>query len=418
MTIFTASRGVRSSRFCQRLRSTSFEPGVFRSTTRATRVSTSEMSNAPLVSSETLKPRSQSSLSSAAQRGCASGSPPVTQTYGVSWRRTSASISPNDRHSPPVNAYAVSQYWQRSGQPVSRTNTVGQPLNTASPWIEKKISVTLSRAAAGSCSAAAATATPLARQRRKPLRREPRGRRVRELPHHFLQRRARGVAIAELDLAIPDLQQRIGQLRGLRILLEHLAERRERVVELPAHVMRRAEPVLRVVRERDRRELHEKRLECPARLFVLARRDQIERRLIVLLVAARRPRRRCGGARSARRADSRRTQRWRRCRRRRLESARRRFERAQPLVDVDVELALTARTVLRFEAQRLELAAQRGRLAAQTLELVRKLDQALVLDDALDADQARLEILHAQRDGILARAQRAAAARYYRYAHG
>ena len=40
------------------------------------------------------------------------------------------------------------QYWQRSGQPVSRTNTVGQPVKQASPWIEKKISLTLSRAAA------------------------------------------------------------------------------------------------------------------------------------------------------------------------------------------------------------------------------------------------------------------------------
>jgi hypothetical protein len=34
------------------------------------------------------------------------------------------------------------------------------------------------------------------------LRREPRGRRVRELAHDFLQRRARGVAVAELDLAV------------------------------------------------------------------------------------------------------------------------------------------------------------------------------------------------------------------------
>ena len=119
------------------------------------------------------------------------------------------------RHSPPVNAYAVSQYWQRSGQPVRRTNTVGQPLNTASPWIEKKISVIFSRDAADSCSAAAAmvSARRLLRQAVEPLRREPRGRRVGELAHDFLQRRARRVAIAELDLAVADLEQRVGHLR-------------------------------------------------------------------------------------------------------------------------------------------------------------------------------------------------------------
>jgi len=35
----------------------------------------------------------------------------------------------------------VSQYWQRSGQPVRRTNTVGQPAVSASPCREWKISV-------------------------------------------------------------------------------------------------------------------------------------------------------------------------------------------------------------------------------------------------------------------------------------
>src|SRR5262245_5341532 len=384
MTIFTASCGVSSSRFSQRLRSSSFDPGVFKSTTRATRVSTSEMSSAPLVSSETLKPRSQSSVSSAAQRGCASGSPPVTQTYDVPWRRTSASISANVRHSPPVNAYAVSQYWQRSGQPVSRTNTVGQPLNTASPWIEKKISVTLSRAAAGSCSAAAATAGPLSRQGGQSLRREPCRRRVGELAHDFLKRRARGVAVAELDLAVANLQQRIGQLRRLRILLEDFAKRGQRVLELAAHVVRLGEPVLRVVRERARRELREELLERPSGLGILALRDQIERCLVVLLVATRGPRhgRPLHTGRRAlpcRRAKRRRLRRW-------LERARPRLlERLQSTVDVDVELALPAVAVLRFEPQRLELAAQRGRLATQALDLARELDQALVLDDALDA---------------------------------
>src|SRR6185436_5870338 len=50
------------------------------------------------------------------------------------------------RHSPPWNAYAVSQNWQRSGQPVSRTNTVGKPTVSASPCSEWNISVIFSRA--------------------------------------------------------------------------------------------------------------------------------------------------------------------------------------------------------------------------------------------------------------------------------
>ena len=45
------------------------------------------------------------------------------------------------RCSPPLKAYSVSQYPQRSGQPVRRTNTVGWPTVLDSPWMEWKISV-------------------------------------------------------------------------------------------------------------------------------------------------------------------------------------------------------------------------------------------------------------------------------------
>src|SRR5689334_17034027 len=47
--------------------------------------------------------------------------------------------------SPPWKAYAVSQYWHRSGQPVSRTKTVGMPTLSASPCRERNISVILKR---------------------------------------------------------------------------------------------------------------------------------------------------------------------------------------------------------------------------------------------------------------------------------
>jgi hypothetical protein len=42
---------------------------------------------------------------------------------------------------PPEKAYSLSQYWQRSGQPVRRTKIVGRPTVFASPCKDKKISV-------------------------------------------------------------------------------------------------------------------------------------------------------------------------------------------------------------------------------------------------------------------------------------
>ena len=81
------------------------------------------------------------------QRFCASGSPPVTQTWRTPCFATSARIASRSHHVPPTKAYAVSQYWQRSGQPVRRTNTVRQPIASASPLIEWKISVMRRRSA-------------------------------------------------------------------------------------------------------------------------------------------------------------------------------------------------------------------------------------------------------------------------------
>jgi len=72
------------------------------------------------------------------------------------------------------------------------------------------------------------------REALEPLRREPRGRGVRELLHDVLQRRAGRRLIAELDLAVADLQQRVRQLRRLRVLLDHLAELGQRLAELAA----------------------------------------------------------------------------------------------------------------------------------------------------------------------------------------
>ena len=61
---------------------------------------------------------------------------PSRTRIGYPARGRAPRIASSSHHSPPVNAYAVSQYWQRSGQPVSRMNVVGIPAVSASPCRE------------------------------------------------------------------------------------------------------------------------------------------------------------------------------------------------------------------------------------------------------------------------------------------
>src|SRR3546814_16756493 len=67
------------------------------------------------------------------------------------------------RHCTLGKAKAVSQYWQRSGQPVRRTNTVGQPASRASPCSDRKISVMRSRSADAAAASAGAETAIMAR---------------------------------------------------------------------------------------------------------------------------------------------------------------------------------------------------------------------------------------------------------------
>jgi hypothetical protein len=71
------------------------------STMRETRVSTSVMSIAPEVSSETTYPASQSLRSRPITRFCDKGSPPVTQTWRTPCLATSARIASMSHHAPP-----------------------------------------------------------------------------------------------------------------------------------------------------------------------------------------------------------------------------------------------------------------------------------------------------------------------------
>jgi hypothetical protein len=86
------------------------DPGVLISMTTVTRGSTDDMSMAPLVSRETSKSASQSASSNLWQFGWARGSPPVTQISRVWYPEISPTIGSIPHHSPPSNAYAVSQY--------------------------------------------------------------------------------------------------------------------------------------------------------------------------------------------------------------------------------------------------------------------------------------------------------------------
>src|SRR5690349_24930186 len=121
-------------------------------------------------------------------RFCESGSPPVTHTWRTPCFATSARIESISHHSPPKKAYVVSQYWQRSGQPVRRTNTVGQPTLRASPWTDRKISVRRSRVGAGVSIAVARDSAVFEVERTQAAVGQARGVAFGVALHHLLQR--------------------------------------------------------------------------------------------------------------------------------------------------------------------------------------------------------------------------------------
>src|SRR3954463_1393785 len=130
----------RKSRCC------SPDPGVLRSTIFFTPRGIWSSGLCPCVSRETSYPRARSSRQRSGSSRCRVGSPPVRQTKRAGCRSTSARVSAKGRAFPPWNAYSVSQYPQRRSQPVKRTKTHGFPAWVDSPWMLKKISVTLTRA--------------------------------------------------------------------------------------------------------------------------------------------------------------------------------------------------------------------------------------------------------------------------------
>ena len=122
----TDRAGSSTAKFSIRLRAASCEPGVLTSTTRDTRASTAAMSSAPLVSRDTSEAARRTIAPEASGNSAAPAARPPSRRHTARRSRGPRPRWRRDRsHSPAWNAYSVSQYWQRSGQPVSRTNTVG-----------------------------------------------------------------------------------------------------------------------------------------------------------------------------------------------------------------------------------------------------------------------------------------------------
>src|SRR6187431_1360913 len=94
----------------------------------------------------------------------------------------------------------------------------------------------------------------LAIQLREPLAGETGGGGIAKTLYDLVERRARLAPVLQLVIAVADLEQRIRNLAGLRILLDHGPEIAQRVRILFGDVVRFTEPVLRVVGQRAVRE--------------------------------------------------------------------------------------------------------------------------------------------------------------------
>src|SRR4051812_10900499 len=136
-------------------------------------------------------------------------------------------------HWPPWKEYSVSHQTQRNGQPVRRTNTVGQPIASASPCTEWKISVIRSRSATGATGGRSAgvavlpfmgSVGRLALQAAQAFLCEASGLGARILGRDLFQRGGRGILLLQLDLAVAHLEQAIGDLVALRELLDQALE--------------------------------------------------------------------------------------------------------------------------------------------------------------------------------------------------
>src|SRR6185312_6087877 len=187
------------------------------------------------------------------------------------------------RHSPPWNEYVVSHHTQRSGQPVRRTNTVGQPIASASPWIEWKISVMRSRSAATAGAAVAAlvlasltTMPSTGLDAAQPLLREAGGLGAGVFADHGLERGLRGRRLLQFELAVADLEQRIGRFLALRELVQQVLERLQRHLVVGGDVVRLTQPVERIRGERMIRVLLDELAELARGADVVAAAQRLE----------------------------------------------------------------------------------------------------------------------------------------------
>src|SRR5687767_4636135 len=145
MTNLASSWARSRSTLGQCMRCPSVEAGVLTSRMATARGSRRSVGTWPDVSTTTSHPASRRRATNGNAAGWDRGSPPVTQARRAGCRDISAKTSSSSRREPSWNAYAVSQYVHRRGQPVRRRKTQGRPTRVPSPWREKKISFTVSK---------------------------------------------------------------------------------------------------------------------------------------------------------------------------------------------------------------------------------------------------------------------------------
>src|SRR4051812_17877679 len=207
-------------------------------------------------------------------------------------------------HWPPWNEYSVSHQTQRNGQPVRRTNTVGQPMASASPWTEWNISVIRRRSptgATGGTSAGVAvlpfmgSVGRLALQATQAFLCEASGLGARILGRDLLQRRYGCVLLFQLDLAVADLEQAVGDLVALGVLLDQALKSFDSDRIVHRHVIGLTQPVIGVGRERAVRILGKEVTKAARCRDVVTRPQRFECGVVGGLLGCIGGRRRCSG---------------------------------------------------------------------------------------------------------------------------
>ncbi|HSS01221.1 MAG TPA: polyprenyl synthetase family protein [Kofleriaceae bacterium] len=185
--------------------------------------------------------------------------------------------------------------------------------------------------------------------------------------------------------------------------VEGVLDRMLTVIDVLARdVVRLAEPVLSIARERTRRVRADETLESADGLREVGTLERVERSVVRRLLAARTHRGTSAGRRRTRRrrAGGRRTA--------RTTDTAQRLERREALLEIAVQRARLVLSTVALVLQHLDLAADRAQIRLQRVDALRQLEQALVCQHALDPLHPAVEILEADLHRIFFGRDRAA----------